>query len=165
MATKKMIRFYTIILFYVLLGCSCTNKHDRYTDKDMINLAETYRELFNQWGGACAQLRSDYYIFSFNDSSLYLVSCDCEVVRTINKPGEILSANLKNETCLSDTIQFLITTVEDIYRHEIKFVNVKNNIVRMERFDGYYLTNDKPYSSSAFKKLQDSWYIRSKSGK
>lgn len=33
------------------------------------------------------------------------------------------------------------------------------DMIRMERFDGYYITNIKPYPDSSLKQVQEGWYV------
>ena len=156
MAAKKIIRLY-VMLLCTIIGYSCTKKQGAYTDADMITLAEMYQELFREQDISCIQLRSNYYICNYNDSSSYLVSCNCKVVRNLNNHGEIISINAQNDTSLLDNIQMLITIVEDVSIHDIKFVEVDSSTIKIEKLDGYYLTN-KPYSDNTLNTIQGGWY-------
>lgn len=159
MAAKKIIRL-SVILLCAIIVCSCIKKQGMYTDADMITLAETYQKLFYEQDLSCIQLRSNYYICNYNDSSSYLISCNCKVARNLNYHGEIISLNAKNDTSLSDNIQILITIVEDVFIHDIKFVEVDSSTIRIEKLDGYYLTNIEPYLDSTFSTIQDGWYSK-----
>lgn len=51
----------------------------------------------------------------------------------------------------------LITIVEDVSIHDIKFVEVDSSTIRIEKLDGYCLTN-KPYSDNTLNTIQGGWY-------
>ena len=41
---QREITIWCVVLFITLLGCSCANIHNKYSDADMIRMAEEYRE-------------------------------------------------------------------------------------------------------------------------
>lgn len=156
--TKREITIWCVVLFITLLGCSCANIHSKYSDADMIRMAEEYQELFHKQDISHIGLRLNYYICIYNDDSIYLVSCDGMLIRDVNT-REIISTNAKNDIHLSDNMRILLAIVEDIYTHRINYISVKSDTIRMERFDGYYITNIKPYPDSSLKQVQEGWYV------
>lgn len=140
--------------------CACAKIQGEYSDRDMINLAKSYQKLFHLQSISRVQLHSDYYICAFNDSSTYIVSCDSRVIRDINNQLEIISVNAENDTCLPNNMQSMLMIVKDIFQHNISLVQVDSNIIRIERFDRYCITNIEPYSLNTYEKVQNSWYIK-----
>ena len=162
MATKTQIFQFSILAYIVMLGYSCVSKQDN-TDTEMVNLAESYINEFHEQGVNIIQLRSNYYICSFEDSSSYLITCDGKVIRNISKNNEIISTDASNDLTLPDSLQHLLKLVLDIYLHEINFVDLEGDIIMMETIDGYYLTNKAPHNKdSNVKMIQDKWVIYSK---
>lgn len=160
MATRKIaIRCAALFYLLVWLGCSCTNVHHKCSDSDMIRMAEEYREHFQKQEISRIELRSNYYICFYNGSADYIVTCDCMLIRDINKNLEIISTNAKNDTCLSSRLQDLLAIVEDVYANKIKCISVKSDTISLERFDGYYITNVKLSPYSTLKEIQEGWYV------
>lgn len=155
---KKEITTWCVALFIALLGCSCANTHNEYSDADMIRMAEEYQKLFYKQDISSIELHLNYYICTYNDGSLYLVACDGMLIRDLHT-REIISNNAKNDIHLSDNMRILLAIVEDIYTHRINRISVKSDTIRMERFDGYYITNLKPYPDSPLKQIQEGWYV------
>ena len=153
---------YALIGCMLLIGFSCAHSHKIYSDAEMINLAETCTRLFDDLHIRRIEQRSNYYICIYQDSSVYIVTCDSKVIRETGHNRTIISSNAKNDSNLPIRFQGLLSVVQSIYSHEIRYVSVKSDSIRLERFDGYYLSNIEPYDTSAFKIVQDKWYIKPK---
>lgn len=160
MAAKTQILQYSFLVYIVLLGISCTIKKNKYTDTEMINLAETYINDFHEQGVSQIQLRSDYYICTFVDSSSYLITCDSKVIRNISNKNEIISTDASKDYALPDSLQHLLKLVENIHLHEIDFVDVDTDVIKMKKIDGYYLTNEALFNNNSnVRIIQGKWLV------
>ncbi len=160
MAARKITKKSIVLFYIVLFGYSCTYTRHKYPDTEMIRVAEEYRELFHKQEISRIELRSNYYVCFYNNSADYIVSCDCMLIKTINKNPKIISANAPNDTTLSNRLQVLLAIVEDVYAHQIRCVSVDSDTIRIERFNGYYITNFKPYSNGELRKVENGWYVK-----
>ena len=151
---------YALIGCMLLIGLSCARSNKEYSNAEMIDLAETYKEQFDKHEMSCVELRTNYYMCFYQDSSVYIVSFDSKVIREDN--GTIISSNAKYDPNLPNNFRELLSIVQSIYSHEIRYVSVQSDSIFLERFDGYYLSNIKPYDCSAFEVVQDKWYIKAK---
>ncbi len=159
METRTVIERYIILTLVVLLLCLCTKKQRTSTDIEMVHLAETYKGQFEQQNLSLVELRSNYYICIYSDTTIYIVTCDSKIIRRMDNQREVVSTNAKNDTCLSVAMQSLLSIVENIAYHELKSVSVKSDSVMLKRNDGYSLTNITPYPFSKYRKVQEGWYV------
>ncbi len=164
MAKRTKVMKYVLLLFVALLGISCMRSNKEYSNIEMIGLAETYKKLFDDQYILQIESHSDhaYYICTYRDTSIYIVTYDSKVIRGTGYNRTIISSNAKDDPNLPIRFQELLSVVQSIYSHEIRYVSVKSDSIRLERFDGYYLSNIKPYDCSAFEVVQNKWYIRPK---
>lgn len=159
METRTLIKRSTILSLMILLICSCAKKQSTSTDIEMIHLAENFKEQFEQQNLSMVELRNDYYICLYCDTTIYIVSCDSKIIRRMNNQPEVVSTNAKNDRYLSDTLQSLLSIVEDIAYYKLTRVSVKLDSVRIEKKDGYHLTNIRPYPCSQYREVQLGWYV------
>ena len=159
METRTIIERYIILTLVVLLLCLCTKKQRTSTDIEMVHLAETYKKQFEQQNLSLIELRSNYYICIYGDTTVYLVTCDSKIIRHVDNQRRVEAINSKNDTCLSVAMQSLLSIVENIAYHELTKVSVKSDSIMLERNDGYRLTNITPYPFSKYRKVQEGWYI------
>ena len=153
---------YALIGCMLLIGFSCARSNKEYSNAEMINLAETYKKLFDDQYIRLIEQRSNYYICIYQDSSVYIVTCDSKVIRETGHNRTIISSNAKDDPNLPIRFQELLSVVQSIYSYEIRYVSVKSDSIRLERFDGYYLSNIEPYDCSAFEVVKNKWYIKPK---
>ena len=158
MAKKTKITKWAVLLFVVLLGSSCAKTHNESSILAMINMAKTLGEQLSRQNIYRVQSRCDYYICDYNNASSYIVSHDCMVIRDINNNMEIISANAKKDIQLPDSLQNLLVIVRNLHLHNISYVSVKVDTIKIVTFDGYFITNTAPPNNNALK-VQDSWHV------
>lgn len=138
---------------------ACSEKHGEYSDEEMIGIAQTQTKRLDSLGVYCIQARTNYYVCDFTDSSSYLITSDCMLVRDLRNHMEIVSTCAKEDTQLPDKLQKLVLLIGDLYMYDISYMHVKEDTVVLNRFDGYYLTNVVPQNNkSTLTEVQYGWY-------
>ncbi|MBQ9339306.1 MAG: hypothetical protein IJS13_03125 [Paludibacteraceae bacterium] len=144
MEEKKELAFRYIVYIYVLFTLLlCTSCKKCLPDDDMTGLAETYIIEFHNLNLSKIQHREqyNYYICEFNDSSSFIVSSDCKLIRNVRNNMEVVSTNASEDTTLPNSLKKLITIVNSMYNEGIKYINVQGTNIRMVKFNGCYFTN------------------------
>lgn len=156
---KKVQIINSIFLLCVLFFMACSEKHGEYSDEEMIGIAQTQTKRLDSLGVYCIQARANYYVCDFTDSSSYLITCDCMLIRDLRNHMEIISTRAKEDTQLPNKLRKLVLLIGDIYMYDINYILVKEDTVILNRFDGYYLTNMVPKNSkSTLTEIRYGWY-------
>lgn len=138
MATISKVKI--LLLFFVMfISYACTLGKKNYTDAEMIDVVEGYRNTFYTLGIKQIQLRSNYYICDFNNDSTYIVSYDGQVIRDARRNLSVISQNALDDKKIPDYMHKLSLLVIDLFASEVVCIELKSDTIIFEKIDGYYL--------------------------
>lgn len=133
--STQIVSIFMIVLAFV--GCR-NNGGSNNSCNNLPTTAEQIYHKFDSLGLHQVLLRSDYYICQFKDSSTFIITTDCMLVREASHDMRILSTRAKFDKELPANIRSLISLIDYIRERKVYDISADSVSISFCCREGYY---------------------------
>lgn len=158
--TKKIMRYIFAICILVLYFYTYKKTPTINDDCAMIDYAESCIRNFNEQTLHRIVARNNYYYCTYNGKATsYIVSNNFQYIRQISSDTmkTIMKEDIKGHVN-GERLIALLHIVESLKKYDISEVEVNANVIKISKFNGYYLTNNTPQYKSNLRQIKDGWF-------
>lgn len=152
------------ICFFMI---GCRNQNKTIADEGMVVLVQKYRSVFLEENIQRIEYSDGkgYYFFYYTNGLMGIVTADLNIIKVIKAGQELVlvSENAQYDETLAPNFLIIVQIVKDFQSNGISSVfidNKDNQIITLQRFDGYYISNREPLVKRNYAIIDSTWYIR-----